>query len=175
MSTMKYKFFMMMIMSSRRIRRFLIFLLIGFLYAFSTCAIAGVYECINAKGESEFRDKPCDSSREEENFLPISYVLTDPKEQKKHHLMLKKEMKKNEAERKKTERQNNALMNKKIQAKLKEQKRQLRCERLDEKISAIEDNLRRGVKLKTLNRLKEEKAHCEKMKLRYCSSDVNKI
>lgn len=136
----------------------------------SSAVWAGVYQCVDEKGIIEFRDRPCQSSQEKETFLPIGFSKTDPKEQKKEEKKLKLTGKKLEADKQREVRIHERAEKKRLIEAQKMQRRKLRCQRLDEKLYEIDNQLRAGSKAKRLQRLKEQKEHCEKMKHRYCSA-----
>jgi SET domain-containing protein len=144
----------------------------------SSVAYAGIYQCVGSSGIVEFRDKPCQTSLEEETFLPIRFFRTDHKksdeEEKKEKRQSKNQDKKLAAKKMREERKEASvkknLQNKKIKEELKTKNRKLRCQKLDDKLKIIDEQLRQGTNIKRFKRLQLEKDRCQKMKVRYCSN-----
>lgn len=136
----------------------------------SALVFAGVYQCVKENGQIEFRDHPCQSSLEQQHFLPYVYQKTDAKKTVKKAQTLKKAQKQFVVEEKRRLRA--ALRQNKLaeQKALKTKRRLERCTRNQEKIKLIEKKLRAGCTLRRCQTLKQQLAHCEKMKGRYCST-----
>lgn len=138
------------------------------LLAGQTTAFAGVYCCTKPDGKFEFRDTPCQTSLENQTFLPLSYEKTDPKQ-----------IKKQEAELKKTQQQLAHLQKKQASSQKRQikqwqleqdkaERQKMRCLRVQEKMGLLESQLRQGCKLKKSIRLQAELEQAERLKQRYC-------
>lgn len=151
---------------------------------------AGLYRCEKLDGSIEFRDSPCETSAEEQSYLPIpnkrsmssmisrnglseKALLKEKKallrEEKKSKSAAKKLARQKEVQKRKDERSQKSLEKKQAKEALKLERRRLRCQKLDEKLRAIEDEFRTGCRIKRCQQLQKEKEHCLKMKHRYCS------
>jgi len=141
------------------------------LLVFSCCASvqAGIYQCMGESGVIEFRDKPCQSSLEQQAFLPIKYNKTEEKSARKQEKEIKLINKELDQKEKQTDRLKERTKKQQEKESAKAERRKIRCARLDEKIKTIEDHLKQGCKIKRSMRLNEQLAHCEKMKRKYCS------
>lgn len=139
-----------------------------FILTASTMTWAGVYQCQNAKGVIEFRDKPCETGSEIQTFLPTTYTKTHQKMvkvqekniQKKHQILKRQDKQMARAEklaRKKTEKE-----------KLKAQRIEAKCVKVNDKINQIESRLRLGCKVGQNHRLKEQLQHYAVLKQQYC-------
>jgi len=131
---------------------------------------AGVYRCVGQNGEVGFRNHPCQGDAEQKDFLPYVYQKTDKKNVEKKAKELEKIQKKLIAERKYQIRINARQQKIAEKEALKTKRRLERCAKTKEKIILIEKKLKFGCKLYRCNQLKEQLAHCERMKQRYCSS-----
>ncbi len=142
------------------------------LLIFSCCVVpvqAGIYQCVGESGVIEFRDKPCQSSLEQQAFLPIKYKKTEEKLARKQEKEIKLINKELDQKEKQSERLKERTKKQQEKESAKAERRKIRCARLDEKIKTIEDQLKRGCKIKRNIRLNEQLAHCENMKRKYCS------
>lgn len=143
-----------------------------FLIFFVGIAEAGVYQCRNPSGVIEFRDKPCNTTAESNDFLPIPYKRTNTNEKviKKQDREIKLANQALEKQEKKSEKVKERTRKQQEKDRLKAERQLIRCQKLDEKISKIEAQLRQGCNMKRSNRLREQLVHCEAMKSRYCTS-----
>lgn len=132
--------------------------------------MAGVYQCINEHGVTEYRDSPCKNSAEDQSFLPVQYSKTNVKNAEKQLKTLEQTVKKQVSLDKKQHIKKVRGEKQKIKTEAKEKRRQEHCVRVKEKIVLLEDQLKKGVKLKSFERLKLELEHQERMKKRYCDS-----
>ena len=137
---------------------------------FSPHAMAGVYQCINEQGATEYRDSPCKVSSETQDFLPVQYSKTNEKNAKKQLKTLEQDVKKQISLDKKQQGKKVRGEKQKMKAEAKEKRRQEHCARVKEKINLLEDKLKLGMKLKSFERVKTELEHNERMKKRYCDS-----
>jgi len=148
-----------------------IFAIFFFIFAIFTIpiAVAGIYQCVDEKtGVVEFRDKPCVFSAEQQ-FLPIQYQKTEEKvvlKQEKEIKIINKDLEKKEKQEERLKERTKKRLEKE---QAKAERRKIRCDKLDEKIKHIENQLRQGSKMKRRIRLNEQLAHCEEMKRKYCS------
>jgi hypothetical protein len=137
---------------------------------------AGIYQCVNAKGQIEFRDRPCETNLDQETFLPIAYSATDTdpktiaKAEKSRKVNLKKLTAKQAQAERKEERQKLSREKKLAAENLKVERLRVRCLRIDEKLQGIDEQLRRGVRVKRSIRLQQEREHLLQMKRRYCQA-----
>lgn len=133
------------------------------------CAFAGVYQCLGANGQIEFRDYPCQSSLDTEHFLPYVYEGTDEKKRIKEEKALKKRHQQlQKAEKRHMQAQ--AREQKAEEKKALQSKRYaLRCNAAQEKIKLIEKKLKFGCKIRRCDSLKQQLAQYELMKQKYCS------
>jgi len=136
-------------------------------------SFSGVYRCIDENGVIEFRDKACENTAQEQLFLPYVYERTkqnkvnEPNEKgRKNSVKMQKLL---EAEEKKRLTLETRQQKKSEKEVLKQARRALRCKNTEEKLKNIESQLHAGCKIKKMNRLKEQKAHFEIMRQRYCS------
>jgi len=137
-------------------------------YAF--LAHAGVFRCQKENSLAEFQDKPCHQSIEDPQFLPYVYQRSSNKIINLQEKALRVSQKENHKAVKQRNHQKK-MSKKQMEKEMKSQKKQLaHCLKTQEKIKITEDKLRRGVKLRTLERLKAELKHYENMKQRYCIS-----
>ena len=160
----------------------------------SFAGFAGVYRCMDENGVVEFRDKACENTAQEQMFLPYIYERTEQAKHRNNGHTKKsvramantwegqsaksnlanpssKVQKILELEEQKRLRQETRLQKKSEKEALKKERRVLRCKSTEEKLRNIESQLRAGCKPKKCNRLKEQKAHFEIMKQRYCSGE----
>ena len=145
-----------------------ILLILASSYAFLTQA--GVFKCQKEDGLVEFQDKPCHQSIKDPQFLPYIYQMSSNKVINLQEKALQATQKKNNKAAKQRIHKNK-LSKKQMEKEMKSQKKQLaNCLKTQEKIKITENKLRRGVKLRTLERLKAELKHYENMKQRYCIS-----
>ena len=130
---------------------------------------AGIYQCLGPSGVMEYRDRPCQSSSEDQQFVPIQYHRTNEKQVKKQMRdleVLDKEL--TQKQKQETTMKTKALKQTKAQ-KLKNERLQRKCTKLSEKIDKIESQLRAGCKINKANRLREQLEACQATKEEICS------
>lgn len=140
----------------------------GFL---SNMAWSGVFQCQAQNGVLVYRDRPCLPEEQEREFLAITYAKTDPNRVEVQAKLLKRTAQEQTQHQKKEERLKLRAEKKRAEELLKMARRKKRCQRLDEKILEIEDQMRKPCKPKRMQRLQEQREHCHKMKQRYCESE----
>jgi hypothetical protein len=139
------------------------------LLLFLTCgssARAGVFRCLGKEGIYEFQDRICDST-EQETFLPYMYNATDPNSQD-HGVRRELSGLKKEKTYQKKQREKIRAQKQLEKEALKDKRREIRCKRTQEKIQIAEQRLRLGCRALHCIRLKEQIAHDQTMRQRYC-------
>jgi hypothetical protein len=150
---------------------YLYWVFLGFLcvfLGFTSRVEAGIYQCIGPSGIIEYRDRPCQSPLEAQQFVPIQYHRTNEKQLQKQakelEIMNKGLMRQ---QKQKTKIKTQAF--KKVKAeRLKTERLQRKCMKLNEKINNIESQLRTGCTINKANRLREQLEACQVMKEEMC-------
>lgn len=137
--------------------------LIVLLLCFSTPVVfAGVYHCVDEKGDSTFQDRPCPVFQK---ATVLAYrSLKTPKE-------LASQKTSATVSKRKTKRKKGPTPKQRAEALAKQKRREARCAQTKEKLKTIRLKLLAGCKVSRANRLKEQRTHFERMKKRYCCND----
>lgn len=144
-------------------------ILLGSLGGFSSTVVwAGVYRCVGETGVVEFRDKPCQSTAEAQDFLPYVYEPSNEKIIQQKEKALEHTKERLAVQARKQARAQARESKAAEEALLKAERRAARCTRTQEKIKEIEALLREGSKVRRFNRLKTQLSELERLKHRYC-------
>lgn len=132
------------------------FYCLGFFLSVIPSVQAGIYQCVGPAGGIEYRDRPCQSPVEVQQFVPIQYQRTNEKQLKKQDKELDVAYKALVKQHKQqTKVKTKSLKQTKVQ-KLKTERLQRKCTKLSEKINKIESQLRAGCTINKANRLREQ-------------------
>ncbi len=147
------------------------FLILSFLLIFGLAFGTELHRCVDEAGKITYQDSPCQKTAISVSVLSLQSDNASPKVVKEQIQQLKKAGKKQQTLENKQVRLQNQAAKRLMREEEKAARRDLRCQRLDEKYAFLESQLRAGAKFKRRQTLETELEHVRLMQRRYCSRE----
>lgn len=141
------------------------------LLIFGSVSAAELHRCVDEAGKITYQDAPCQKAAVSASLLSLQSEDANVKTIKQQEQKFKKTAKQQQNAANKALRLNNQAAKRLSVEADKQARRDLRCQRLDEKYALLESQLRSGAKFKRRQSLETQLEHVRLMQQRYCNRE----